>query len=386
MRYAITLCFAATAALLFTAGLLAQSEGDADIAALKTAKRNAAAAEQRAENLRQEASNAEQTADRVVAQRAALGADIDAANAQIVAARVRIGLITRRQKVRAARLGEANAPLLRLNALLQRITRQPAVLLFARPGDRRDYVHVRATIAAVEPYIANRTAALRRQMAAQRELRSQEQMAMKALGDARQSLTERGQSLASLESASRGNADALTGDAAIEYELAIGQGERARDLVEQIDANRESSQNAAMLSDLDGPVLAERPSPDRASTDSAYIAPARGTILSGFGEVTQTGYRERGLRILTAPSARLVAPAAGTVTFSGRYRSYGNIIIIDHGGGWTTLVAFVEQLGVVKGNRVSKGSAIGTAPSVKPEIMVELRRNGRPMDIAAMIG
>jgi septal ring factor EnvC (AmiA/AmiB activator) len=43
-------------------------------------------------------------------------------------------------------------------------------------------------------------------------------------------------------------------------------------------------------------------------------------------------------------------------------------------------------LGVVKGNRVSKGSAIGTAPSVKPEIMVELRRNGRPMDIAAMIG
>jgi murein hydrolase activator len=386
VRFAISLCFAATATLLFTAGLLAQNEGDADVSALKAAKRSAAVAEQRAENLRQEASNAEQSADRVVAQRAALGADIDAANAQIVAARVRIGLIARRQKIQASRLGEANEPLLRLNALLQRITRQPAVLLFARPGDRRDYVHVRATIASVEPYIANQTIALRRQMAAQRELRSQEQMAMKALAGARQSLSERGKSLANLEEAGQGNADALTGDAAIEYELAIGQGERARDLVEQIDANRESSQNAAMLSDLDGPILAERASVGSASNDPAYIAPARGTILSGFGEVTQTGYRERGIRMQTAPSSPLVAPAAGVVTFAGRYRSYGNIIIIDHGGGWTTLIAFVEQLGVVKGNRVNKGSAIGTARVANPEIMVELRRNGRPIDIAAMIG
>jgi septal ring factor EnvC (AmiA/AmiB activator) len=386
VRYAITLCFTATAALLLTAGLLAQGQRDADVAALNDAKRKAAVAEQRAENLRQEASSAEQTADRVVAQRAALGADVDAANAQIVAARVRIGLIARRQKAQAARLGEANEPLLRLNALLQRITRQPAVLLFARPGDRRDYVHVRATIASVEPYIANQTVALRRQMAAQRELRSQEQMAMKALAEARQSLTERGQSLASLEQESRGSADALTGDAAIEYELAIGQGERARALVEQIDANRESSQNAAILADLDGPLLADRPTDKKAGGESAYIAPARGTIRSGFGEVTTTGYRERGIRIQTAPSAQLVAPAAGTVTFSGRYRSYGNIIIIDHGGGWTTLIAYVEQLGVVKGNRVSKGNAIGTSRADNPEIMVELRRNGRPMDIAAMIG
>ncbi len=384
MRYAISLCFTATAALLLTAGLLAQNEGDG--AALKQAKRNAAVAEQRAEELRQEASSADQATDRVVAQRAALGAEIDAANAQIVAARVRVGLIAKRQKAQAARLGQANAPLLRLNALLQRITRQPAILLFARPGDRRDYVHVRATIASVEPYIANQTVALRRQMAAQRELRAQEQIAMKALAEARGALSERGDALAVLERESRVSASALSGNAALEYERAIGQGERARDLVDKIDDNRESSQNAAMLADLDGPILADRKNSASTDDDSAYIAPARGIILSGFGEITQTGYRERGIRIQTKPSAKLVAPAAGIVTYSGRYRSYGNIIIIDHGGGWTTLIAYVEELGVVKGNRVSKGTSIGTARAETPEIMVELRRNGRPMDIAAMIG
>jgi murein hydrolase activator len=385
MRFAISLCFTATAALLLTAGLLAQSEADADVAALRLAKERAAMAEQRAEELRQEASSTEQAADRLVAQRAALGADIDAANAQITAARARIALIARRQREQAAQLGAANEPLLRLNALLQRITRQPAVLLFARPGDRRDYVHVRATIATIEPYIANRTIALRRQMAAQAELRGQEQLAMKALAEAKQDLSQRGKALASLEQQSRGNAAELTGDAAVEYELAIGQGERARDLVEKIDANRESSQNAAVLADLDGPMLAEGRAPADAS-EAAYIAPAKGSILSGLGEITPTGYRERGIRIRAAPAAQLVAPAAGKVTYSGRYRSYGNIIIIDHGGGWTTLIAYVEQLGVVKGNNVRKGTFIGTARATNPEIMVELRRNGRPMDIAAMIG
>jgi septal ring factor EnvC (AmiA/AmiB activator) len=383
MRFGISFCFGGAAALLLTAGLLAQGDADGEVQALRAAKARAARAEQRAEFLRQEASSAEQASDRMVAQRAAMGAEIDAANAQIAAARVRVRLIAHRQKAQAARLGEANEPLLRLNALLQRMTRQPTLLLFARPGNRRDYVHVRAAIASIEPVIAARTAALRGQMAAQRELRAQEQTAMKALTEAKQSLGQRSASLASLEASGDGT---LSGEAALEYERAIGQGERARELVEEINATRESSQNAALLGDLDGPVLASRPKGRTAAGKPAYILPARGAVLSGLGELNPTGYRERGIRMRVGPSQRLSASADGTITYAGRYGSYGNIVIIDHGNGWTTLIAFVEQLGVEKGSTVRQGAFVGTARADNPEIMIELRRNGRLMDIGAMVG
>jgi murein hydrolase activator len=362
------------------AALSAQSN---EIEALRNAKARAAEAQQRSENLRQEASNAEGTADRILAQRAALAAEIDAANAQISAARARIAIINARQREQAAELGAASEPLLRLNALLQNMTQQPVALMLTQPGDRRDYVHLRATMAAIEPEIARRTAALRRQIAAQRELRAQELVAIRSLQTASKDLADRRTALAALENESRDKANMLGADAALEYERAVGQGERARDLVEQIDANRDSTQNAAALAELDAPT--PRGQGQNGKNNKAYILPAQGQIKSGFGELNPTGYRERGIRLSVAPSARIIAPAAGTITYAGRYRSYGNIMIIDHGGGWTTLVTNIEELGAAKGSEVAQGAFIGRAGTDLPEIMVELRRYGRTIDILALI-
>ncbi|HMT40253.1 MAG TPA: peptidoglycan DD-metalloendopeptidase family protein [Sphingorhabdus sp.] len=374
-------------ATLGLSGLLtAAAAGQSDVDALREAKKRAAAAEARSETLRQEAANAEATADRLVARRAALGAEIDAASAQIATARARIAVISRRQRAQAALLGEANAPMLRLNALLQNMTRQPVSLLLARPGDRRDYVRLRAAMASIEPVIASRTSALRDQMEIQRELQKQERVAITALGKARLDLASRSKALAALESDSRGKALSLNADAAIEFERAIGQGERARDLVERIDADRESGQIAAELAEYSGPQPRLGGGKARSESAGAFILPARGRVVSGFGELNPTGYRERGIRLAVEPGARVVAPAAGKVTFAGRYRSFGNIVIVEHGNGWATLVTGIERLGVEAGSQVRQGSIIGKAGDEEPEIMVELRRNGRLIDIAALLG
>lgn len=370
----------ATAALGLATTLSAQSS---DVQALRNAKERAAAAERRSETLRQEASSAEGAADRLLAQRAALAAEIDAANAQIAAARARIAIIAAEQKRQAAALGEASEPLLRLNALLQKMTAQPTALMLAQPGDRRDYVHLRATMSAIEPEIARRTVALRRQIAAQRELRAQELVAIRSLEAATKDLAKRRTALAALENNNRDRATMLSADAALEYERAIGQGERARDLVERIDANRDSTQNAAALAELDVPQ--PRGSANGAAKSGAYVLPAEGRIVSGFGELNPTGYRERGIRLSVAPSARIVAPAAGKVTYAGLYRSYGNIMIIDHGGGWTTLVTNIDELGAARGSTVAQGDLLGRAGTDTPEIMIELRRYGRVIDILALI-
>ena len=116
-----------------------------------------------------------------------------------------------------------------LNAALQQMTGRPTALMIAQPGQREDYIHLRAVMATVQPEIVRRTGALRQQIAVQNELRSQELVALKSLGDARTRLQSRRAALARLEGDARGKAGDLSADAAVEFEQAIAQGERARD-------------------------------------------------------------------------------------------------------------------------------------------------------------
>jgi len=385
MRFWLSFAFLAAMPLIFGAALSAQSAGDQQ-QALRDAKAKAAVAEQRSETLRQEASNASRAVDRLVAHRAVLSAEIDAASAQIEAANARIAIINSRQRQQRSRLGRASEPMLRLNAALQQMTGRPTALMMAQPGQRTDYVHLRAIMATVEPQIRKRTAALRQQISIQKELRSQERIALDSLSGAKARLATRREELARLEGSSRSRADSLMADAAVEFEQAIAQGERARDIVERIDTLRLSSEKAAALAALGGPVLRPKAGKARRSAEKqVYLLPEGATLVFGFNELNSTGYRERGLRLALEGSQSVPAPAAGKVIFAGNYRSYGKIIIIEHGGGWTSLITNFDALAVDKGESVTQGTSLGAVAADNPEITIELRRNGRTMDIAAMM-
>ncbi len=385
MRFWIFLISVFLAPILLASALAAQSSSE-EQEALRAAKSRAAAAEARSENLRQEASSAGLAADRLVARRAVLASEIDAAAAQIAAANARIAIINRRQQAQRNLLGEASAPMLRLNAALQQMTGRPTALMMAQPGQREDYIHLRAVMATVEPTIKRRTAALRQQIAIQRELRSQEYVALQSLNDARSKLSARRNSLAQLEGSNRDRANSLSADAAVEFEQAIAQGEQARDIVERIDTLRMSGEMASALTALDGPLLrgGEKP-PVKAASKGVYILPPHLSLLTGYSELNETGYRERGVTLMMGAGADITAPAAGKVIFAGIYRSYGQIVIIEHGAGWTSLITNLASLSVDKGDRVDQGDTIGNAADETPKVGIELRRNGRPMDIAALI-
>src|SRR3546814_7173211 len=85
--------------------------------------------------------------------------------------------------------------------------------------------------------------------------------------------------------------------------------------------------------------------------------------------------------MLSLPLAQVGAPTRGRVAFAGEYRGYGRIVIIDHGNGWTTLLAHLDRLSVEVGSIVRQGDPIGTAGRDRPRVIVELRRNGRPVNI-----
>lgn len=387
MRFWLIRALLILAPLGIAGGLMAQENvsGGPQPSALRALQERALAAERRSELLRQEASNAQSTADRFIAQRAVLSAEIDAAEAQIDTAAARVTIISRRQKAQRAQLHAERAPILRLNAALQQMAGKPSYLLMMQPGQRADYIHLRAIMATVQPMIMNKTSALRQQIAAQSELEAQELSALTALSDARALLKRRQVALAALTADVLGNSAAMSANAAIAFEQAIAQGERARDIVGRIDNQRLGTAKAAELAALEGPFVRPGSSAQPRPIDGVYVLPAAGKLVIGFHELTATGYRARGIRLAVPQAARIVAPAAGTISFAGRYRSYGKIVIIEHGNGWNSLITNLDSVQVTKGQTIDQGALLGRAGRNLPEIGLELRKNGRVMDVAAML-
>jgi septal ring factor EnvC (AmiA/AmiB activator) len=104
-----------------------------------------------------------------------------------------------------------------------------------------------------------------------------------------------------------------------------------------------------------------------------------------MGEISEAGVHARGLTLATAAGAEIAAPSAGTIVYAGSFRGYGEIAIIDHGGGWTTTITNLGSLLVRVGDRVRPRQTIGRAPAREPTVTVELRRNGKPFPIAPLV-
>lgn len=117
------------------------------------------------------------------------------------------------------------------------------------------------------------------------------------------------------------------------------------------------------------------------------ILPVEGEILMRFGEMATSGPNagetSKGLTILSHNSARVVAPYDGRVVYAGPFRSYRQILIIDHGGRYHTLLAGLEGISAVVGQWLLAGEPVATMGSDKdrrPELYLELRRTGEAID------
>ena len=361
---------------------------------LTQARQQSEQARQRSDALRRQAEAASNDADRMASQAAALAARIQAAEADITAARTRIAIVNRLQQGQRARLAEKQGPIIRLTAALQMLTRKPTALALVEPRSLDELIYVRSILDAVLPEIERRTASLRDEVRQGEALKLQSARAIASLDESQKRLAERRQQLAKLEASGRIEAAQFSNAAGAEQERALALGEEARDIVDLMDQIRESGAVREALARLDGPLLrpgqgTDQPAgqlPRSSDVGKAYRLPVVGEIVTGLGEISTSGYRSRGLTIGVEPGAQVVAPAPGRVAYAGRYRGYDNIVIIEHEGGWTSLITDLQAIGVAVGDQIVQGAPIGRSGEENPRITVELRRNGRPIDIAALVG
>lgn len=393
MRHGLMLLGLAIGAAVAASQPLAAADEQGRLAA---AKAQAAAAQARADKLETAAAAERDEVRRAQAQEAAVVARIQRAEADIAAAQARIALVRAQLNRQHEALAAQQQPVTRLLAALQSLARRPVVISLAQPGSVSDLVHVRAVLATVSPVVRARTVALRGQLEQTHRLEEGQRLAVKSLADGRAALEAQRLALARLEADHRLKSRALGRDALFESDRAIALGERARDLVDLMAQAGDSASTRAALESLPAPL--PRPlRPGEAglpidaeagpATVPAYRLPVDGKLLTGLGELSDAGVRSRGLTIAAAAGAQVIAPAAGRVLYARRFRGYGVVVILDHGGGWTSLIAGLADTSVRVGDSIGQGAPIGHAAAGEaPRVTVELRRRDRAIDIARLLG
>ena len=117
----------------------------------------------------------------------------------------------------------------------------------------------------------------------------------------------------------------------------------------------------------------------------SLIQPARGEIAAKFGQKTDAFGEGKGMVIATRSGAQVVTPFDGQIVFEGPFRSYGQILIIEHRGGYHTVLAGLAHVDVLVGQWLKAGEPVGAMIDTAqghPQLYVELRRSGQPFDPA----
>lgn len=119
--------------------------------------------------------------------------------------------------------------------------------------------------------------------------------------------------------------------------------------------------------------------------------PAQGRRVLAYGDKTQFGGNSKGIVLETRLGAQIVAPCDGWVVYAGEFRSYGQLLIINAGGGYHVLLAGLSHIDVQPGQFVLAAEPVGTMTSAgkvaqvhmqtnSPVLYVEFRKDGRPID------
>lgn len=128
-----------------------------------------------------------------------------------------------------------------------------------------------------------------------------------------------------------------------------------------------------------------------AEARGALQLPVSGRRIRSFGEKTTFGTSSKGIAISTRSRAQVTSPCDGWVVFAGRFRRYGQLLIINAGGGYHVLLAGMDRIDATLGQFILEGEPIGQmgaqrrgrgdkSPGPKSVLYVEFRRKETPIN------
>jgi len=129
-----------------------------------------------------------------------------------------------------------------------------------------------------------------------------------------------------------------------------------------------------------------------AKTRGHLPLPVNGARVREFGAKDGLGGTERGLTIVTRAGAQVTSPCDGWIVYAGPFRNYGQVLIVNAGGGYHIVLAGMERVSVDVGQFVLTGEPVAVmgggpqaaaslaAGAAQPNLYVEFRKDGAPID------
>jgi septal ring factor EnvC (AmiA/AmiB activator) len=380
--------------------------------------------EQELEAARAQQKSAAELQEKLKADIAAIGQDRSKLNQQLIdiAARVRgvetrIGdaearlrpLDAREQQIRTS-LDSRRSEIVEVLAALQRAGRRAPPALLVRPEDALQSLRTAMLLGSVVPEMraqAERLVAdlselisLRKTIAAERDQLAVDRDKLK--GDQVQ--------LASLVEERQRKQSAIEKDMEAEGARALAlsrQADSLQGLIAKMEQDLKSAAKAAQTASLQGtpaalngkPNLKALKDPGRlspaiafASAKGLFALPVNGVKIREFGGSDGVGGAEKGISLATRSGAQVTTPCDGWVVYAGPFRSYGQLLILNAGGGYHVLIAGMERISVNIGQFVLTGEPVATmgttsqvasilaANASQPVLYIEFRKDGTPID------
>ncbi|MFG1430022.1 peptidoglycan DD-metalloendopeptidase family protein [Xanthobacter sp. V2C-8] len=336
---------------------------------------------------------------------------------QLIDVEGRIAALDTSASALTASLAKRRGVLAEVLAALLRMGRNPPPALLMRPDDALDAVRSAILLGALLPEMRVEAETLAADLSELVRVRGELTAARESLGQLRAALEQDRKRLAALvgerqrrqaeehplPQGEKAQADSLARNAPDVHDLVSRLETEVPPAARAADAARAAPEPPAGAK----PDLAALQNPARIAPAVPFVEakgllplPVAGVRLRDFGAADDVGAAAKGLTIATRAGAPVTAPADGWVVYAGPFRSYGQLLIINAGGGYHILMAGMEKITVELGQFVLAGEPVavmgglarpgapapGSTPlgtaSGQPQLYVEFRKDGVSIDPA----
>jgi septal ring factor EnvC (AmiA/AmiB activator) len=386
------LALALCAASLMLAPAVARAQGTTGTEQqIDTLERQIELSRETQERIAAEVAEAQREQDEVSARLVAISASLQELEAAITASEAELQRLIEERVLILASLGEKQDILSELLAGLQRLEQNPPPALVVEPHDVLAALRGAMLFGTVVPELREEAAQLAAELSRLDVLTSTIKARKQTLSDDMTRMERARVELAGLiglkqDMVSRGNADLgqerrraddLARKASSLRQLLANLAEERR----KAEAGQARKAAAEEQERLRQEALKRQPRMVFAEARGRLPYPAQGEVMRRFGEPDGLGGRFEGLAIATRQGAQVTAPADGTIEFAGAFRSYGQVVILNPGGGYRILIAGMDEITAGTGESLRAGEPLGRmgrGPS-SVTLLGDVVQSGRPV-------
>ena len=290
-----------------------------------------------------------------------------------------------------AELGEKQDALSALLAGLQRLEQNPPPALVVEPGDILSALRGAMLLGTIVPDLKSQSEALAQQLDRLNEVEAAIKSRKQDMAAETQRLQAQRDELDRLVLQKKALVNQSSAELEAERQRTARLAEKAKSLKQLLasiaDERKRAEAEAAAQQQAEEQArkrqeeLQRQPKMAFADAKGKLAFPAQGQIVRRYGEPDGLGRKTQGVMIATRPGAQVITPADGKVEFAGPFRSYGQVAIINPGGGYRILLAGMDKATVDVGEFLRAGEPVGemgTGPA-SVTLFGEVVQDGRPV-------